>query len=369
MDRMKSCWAVIAAVGLVLAVSARGQQLVEARNGQKPEVQALLSALTVEKARTYKNMHVFPIRFSGKQAGGDWETMDAAVESGWLKISEKENAAVSEVHMENVSDKTIFLLSGEIVKGGKQTRMIRQDTILEPGNKVVVPVFCVERGRWRGGKEFGVAKQLVPNRMRRKVSEGADQSVVWDDVAASSRALGAPASPTGSMEEALSDGEVQSRFDEMHESLGHFSPRDTIGIAIADSRTGQVIGLEVFGRRNLFENLQGKLMEGYAADLVLSDAFTAGSKVERAVTEKDVAEFIQRALEGASRYEDTPGSGRGIGLTSGNLLGKGVALAQSVIHLSVQTRGPDLPVKPIVRPSLPRLEDPRRRAPYDRPIR
>jgi len=299
-------------------------------------------------------MHVFPIRLRGKQAGGDWETMDAAVESGWLKISEKENAAVSEVHMENVSDKTIFLLSGEIIKGGRQTRMIRQDTIVEPGKKVVVPVFCVEHGRWRGGKQFGAAKQLVPNRVRRGVSEGADQSAVWNDVAASSEAIGAPASQTGSMEEALSDREVQRRFDEMHESLGHFSPRDTIGIAIADIRTGQVIGLELFGRRDLFANLQGKLMEGYAADLVLSDAFTAGSRVERAVTKKDVAEFIWRALEGSSRYEDTPGSGRRIDLTSGNLLGKGVALAGSVIHLSVQTRGPDLPAKPIVRPSGPR---------------
>ena len=128
MGRMKWVGAVIVmAAVLVLAVSAGGQQLVEAKTGQKPEVRALLSALTVEKARVYNNMHVFPIRFSGKQAGGDWETMDAAVESGRLKITEKENAAVSEVYMENVSDKTIFLLSGDSLRKAKKNQATEKE--------------------------------------------------------------------------------------------------------------------------------------------------------------------------------------------------------------------------------------------------
>jgi hypothetical protein len=62
-----------------------------------------------------------------------------------------------------------------------------------------------------------------------------------------------------------------------------------------------------------------------------------------------VEAFIVRVLEGTSKYEDTPGSGRGIDLTSGTVRGKGVALGASAIHISIQDlQSPVTPAKPIV---------------------
>jgi hypothetical protein len=134
----------------------------------------------------------------------------------------------------------------------------------------------------------------------------------------------------------------------VHKALGHFSPPETVGIAIADARTGRVIGLEVFGRRDLFEGLEDKLVEGYAVDLVLTAAGPAPDS-KPAVGEKEVAEFIRQALAGGSQYERTPGSGRGVDLTSGALRGKGVSVGEMLIHLSVQeTKVLATPAKPIV---------------------
>ncbi len=166
----------------VRPVQAQSQPNVE-KAGQTPEVKTLLGGLVVDKARVYKNMLVFPIRYEGPQAPGDWETMDKAVEAGHLKILEKAEAQVSEVQVENVGDATVFLMSGEIIKGGQQTRVIRQDTVIEAKQRASVPVFCVEPHRWVGKREFQGSRNLVPASVRSAIQGGAGQSEVWERAA------------------------------------------------------------------------------------------------------------------------------------------------------------------------------------------
>jgi hypothetical protein len=350
----KSVVMVLCAVAAVLCafgatgrpVQGQGQPPAD-KPAQAPEVKTLLGGLVVDKARVYKNMLVFPIRYEGRQAPGDWETMDKAVQAGHLKILEKAQAQVSEVQMENLSDATIFLTSGEIIKGGQQTRVISQDTVIEARQKAAVPVFCVEPHRWTGKRDFENSRNGVPASVRGAIQNGAGQSEVWDRAATTAAALKAP-NATGNLDESLNSEQAQKDFEAAHKALGHFSPPETVGIAIADARTGHVIGLEVFGRRDLFENLEDKLVEGYAVDLVLT-AGDASADAKATVNEKDVAEFIQRALAGGSRYERTPGSGRGVELTAGTLRGKGVSAGEMLIHLSIQeTHMLATPAKPIV---------------------
>jgi len=320
--------------------------------GHVDEVLRLLTRLEVGAPRTYENMAVFPIRYTGRQAPGRWATLDESVARGELRISEKEEASVPEVLMENTGDKTIFVMSGEIVKGGKQTRVVRKDTIIEARQKVRVPVFCVERSRWHGGARLEGSAKMVPARMHDMMKRGSGQGVIWDSVEEYGDSFGVQ-SPTGSLDELLDSDRVQRTYDKVHEGLGKFTFSDTVGIAVADMRTRDVVGLEVFGRRDLFERLQEKLIEGYATDLVLGGTHPPGRKVPR-VTEEKVLAFIQRAIRGRSTYEDTPGSGRGIDLVAGTLRGKGVASGRNVIHLSIQDR------RPVVTPARPIVDQPRR---------
>jgi len=338
----------LVAVGLAAMLAAG--PIAEAK--QVPEVQRLLAGLSVEAPRSHKNMLVFPIRWSGKQAPGEWETLDAALSAGHLKVAEMSRASVPEVQVENTGGRSVFLMSGEIIRGGKQTRVIRKDTIVEPKQTVSVPVFCVERGRWAGGRDFKRARTIAPASIQDSINRGAGQGAVWERVRQAAPALGAE-SRTENLDEMLESEPTRAKFGEVHKDLGKFSPPDTVGIAVADARTGKVIGLELFGRRDLFDGLQEKLVEGYAADLVLTVA-DWDPKRGKAVAEKAVKAFIRRTLEGTSGYEDTPGSGRGIGITSGSLCGKGVALGGDAIHLSIQdTRPKPTPARPIVSPPRP----------------
>ena len=355
-----------AAAAMVILAGAMSLALGQQEKGtEKPEtpkaahvheVKVLLAKLAVDPPRKHKNMLVFPIRFSGKQAPGEWTVLDEATAAGELKVSEKDQASVPEVQMENTGPKSVLIVSGEIVKGGKQTRMAAKDTVIETKGKVAVAVFCVEQHRWSGGKDFKASTNMAPAAIKGSLMRGAGQAEVWEGVRQMNRSLApAAASPTESLEEGLESPEARQRKEAAHKDLGKFSPPDTIGIAVADARTGRVVGLELFGRRDLFERLQEKLIEGYALDLVQASGEWNDADAKK-VTEKDVEAFIALVLEGASKYEDTPGSGRGIDLASGTIRGKGVALGESAIHISIQDlRAPITPAKPIVdRPPAPR---------------
>lgn len=338
--------ALILTIALIVAVVAALAGAAHAKH--VPEVQRLLGGLTVEPPRAHKHMLVYPIRWAGKQAPGAWETLDAALSAGHLKVGEMPQASVPNVEVTNAGDRTVFLMSGEIIKGGKQTRVIRKDTIVEPKQKVAVAVFCVERGRWAGGKDFKRAPNIAPASIQDSINRGAGQGEVWSRVRQAAPAMGG-SNATESLNEMLESEKTRRSFGEVHKDLGKFSPPDTVGIAVADARTGKVIGLELFGRRDLFDGLQEKLVEGYAADLILTAA--ADRAPAKAVPTAEVLAFVRRALEGMSGYEDTPGSGRGLSLASGSVCGKGVALGDDAIHLSVQDTHPTaVPARPIVAP-------------------
>jgi len=362
MFRTRAGWAGLwsAAAAMVILAGAMGlafgqqdkaaaEKADTAKAAQVTEVKTLLAGLAVDPPRKHKNMLVFPIRFSGKQAPGEWTVLDEATAAGELKVSEKDQASVPEVLMENTGAKSVLIMSGEIIKGGKQTRMAAKDAVIETKGKVAVAVFCVEQHRWSGGKDFKASNNMAPAAIKGALIRGAGQAEVWAGVREMNRTL-APAAPppTDSLEEGLESPEARERKAAAHKALGKFSPPDTIGIAVADARTGRVAGMELFGRRDLFERLQEKLIEGYALDLVPASVEWNDADAKK-VTEKDVEAFIVRVLEGTSKYEDTPGSGRGIDLTSGTVRGKGVALGDNAIHLSVQDlRAPVTPAKPIV---------------------
>ena len=67
----------------------------------------------------------------------------------------------------------MFLLAGEVILGGKQDRIIGQNTIIAANTTQSVPVFCVEHGRWteqESGTVFHSAHALAHGRLRGKAA-------------------------------------------------------------------------------------------------------------------------------------------------------------------------------------------------------
>ena len=244
--------------------------------GQKPstaghvaELAAYLDRVEIAEPVTYGRLAVYPVLVpDGNELRGHWLTLDEALAQGSLVVREKGGGSVPTLSVENRSRKeTIFLMAGEIVSGGMQTRTVRKDVVLAPRQRVDLDVFCVEHRRWEGASDFSAAKALVPQSIQKEMRKGADQTRVWSEVARNNAALHAE-NRTGSLDLALKDSKVADRLGEVRRHILPEVPRGVKGfIFVAD---GRALGAEFFGREELARQLLPKLLDAYAVDFVLT---------------------------------------------------------------------------------------------------
>jgi len=104
----------------------------------------------------------------GSATGGDVPlSLEEALAKGRVNVRETGN--VNELTVENVGDSEVFVQAGDIVKGGRQDRVLSVDLLLPPRSGVVpIAAFCVESGRWtaRGqedARQFSTAAAAMPS--------------------------------------------------------------------------------------------------------------------------------------------------------------------------------------------------------------
>lgn len=315
--------------------------------GHVPELARYLDRLDVRRPAMCGRLAVFPVTLRGGEGlGGRWLTMDAAISRGTLVVREKDGGGtVPVIWMENRSqNEHVFIMAGEVISGGKQTRTVRQDVLLAPGQRVDVAVFCVEQHRWQGDAKFSGGEILVPQSVQREMRKGADQAAVWGEVARSNAALGVQ-SPTGSLEPAMKSAPVRRELESVRRAITPDIRGDSVGFIFVDRSTGRTVGAEFFGRSDLAMPLLGKLLDAYAVDLVVG-----GAKEDRAwggPPGEDVARGLLDWIRRAGSYRaETPGSGAGIRMRAAGLVGDGVSLGGDIVHFGCQAEAYNVPVPP-----------------------
>jgi hypothetical protein len=155
-----------------------------------------LTRLEVGDGASYDRMVVFPV-FSPAQSPAplDYFTLAEALREGWAEVAEKPAASVPELVLVNRGKSMLFVLDGEEVVGGRQNRIVNASFLVAPGSRVVLPVSCVEHGRWHGtssrfesGEAMSFAlkrekEQQVRRNLRTVGAHQADQGAIWDHIA------------------------------------------------------------------------------------------------------------------------------------------------------------------------------------------
>jgi len=92
-------------------------------------------------------------------------TLDEARARGALTVVEHAQASVPELIAENRGKTHVLLLTGEILVGGKQNRVLREDLLLPPlSGPRNIAVYCVEQGRWNEGRKDFESRSSVATR-------------------------------------------------------------------------------------------------------------------------------------------------------------------------------------------------------------
>jgi len=148
---------------------------------------------------TFRQLAIFPVIQTA--VGVDktqYMTLSEGLSHKLVAVSEVGGGgSVNTLLVTNKSERPLLILGGEVVLGGQQDRILGQDTIIPAHEEMRVQVFCVEHGRWSGGRQFSAAQGMADTKIRVRAKYRADQSQVWAEVAKKNAAHGvAPSTGT-----------------------------------------------------------------------------------------------------------------------------------------------------------------------------
>jgi hypothetical protein len=261
-------------------------------------------------------------------------TLQEALDKGSVRVLE--TGEVNELKIENTGEDDVFIQSGDIVKGGKQDRVLRLSFVLPPKSGAVpIAAFCVEAGRWsaRGSESvaaFMSAAEAMPSREAKlamrapnaaaaagpAASNAADrigvdpvhsrQQEVWASVAATQSKLSeqletAVASPRSatSLQLSLENEKLkEARAAYMSALDGSAAKKDDIvGYVIAVN--GSVASADVYPSNALFRKMWPKLLAAAVTEAIGA----RGGKPADAPSVETVDRFLVAAESGSAQEE------------------------------------------------------------------
>jgi ARG and Rhodanese-Phosphatase-superfamily-associated Protein domain len=235
----------------------------------------------------------------------------------------------------NRGDMAVLLLDGEELLGAKQNRVINLTILVPARHSSVIPVSCVESGRWRrtsksfmsaprtqfaegrAAKMRQVTSSLLASGVRRS-----DQHAVWSVIAEKSARLGAT-SDTAAM---------SAMYDKVDHSLDDFvaafPPVDRqVGAVFVVN--GRLAGLELFDASSTWRKLAPKLVRSYALDAIDFQKQRCGpvaSTVGRTL--------IEAVVSSKSSVFPALGEGEDVRLNGSDIIGAALVARGRAIHVT-----------------------------------
>ncbi|MGQ9922098.1 MAG: ARPP-1 family domain-containing protein [Desulfobacca sp.] len=304
----------------------------------KTIVTDFLQHLAVGPEQRYRNLVIFAL-LADEETPVSYLTLDEALEQRLLIITETDAAGeVPALKVVNNSSQKVLLLDGEELVGAKQNRILNITILLPPQSETVLPVSCIERGRWSyESHEFRSPKRTINAELRKKKTQSvtfavrhfgafhANQGEIWDEIEAKFARAQINPSPT----QALSDlYEVQRESSEDY--LGHFSPvAQQVGLAAAID--GTLAGVELLGRADSLQRLYPKLVGSYVLDALE----TAKQQITASPSPEDVQHLLDDGAAAIVERRPSVGLGFDLRLESAKVIGAGLEYEDHILHLSL----------------------------------
>ncbi len=261
---------------------------------------------------THDNLSVFLICGKNKVEGKEFLTLEEALDKKVAMVHETED--VEELLIDNYDPKIyIYIQQGDIVKGGKQDRVLSFDVVVPPkAKKFRIKSFCVEQGRWnRRGAEssayFSMSGKQVAGKKLKAMSNVAvgRQAQVWDNVKEVQAKLASKAEldvsrlgSQSSLQLTLEAGTVDKAAKAYTKALSGApgGKKDVVGFAFVIN--GKVSSANVYASNVLSEKLWSKLLEASAVEAVAEKEKEKDGTFQPAAA-KDVKTWLENAEKGA----------------------------------------------------------------------
>jgi hypothetical protein len=272
----------------------------------KPRGKNDSSALRVSGPYVYAGMDLYLVH--GSDAGGSRKIVPLADALEQGKIVVRETGNVSQLTVENASDVDVYIQAGDIVKGGRQDRVLGTDLILKPrSGPVPIASHCVERGRWQrregeASDRFASSQQALSSNALKIANHRGSQAEVWSNVQVAQENLGRnlktdvrSSKSASSLQLTLENEQVRAGVEGY---VRAFSPLvqahpDVVGYAFAVD--GRLKSADVYASRALFLKLWPKMLRAAATE-ALSERTPATAHTPPTI--ESVRSFLSDANQG-----------------------------------------------------------------------
>ncbi len=278
-------------------------------------------AYRISAPYSHKNLTIFLIHGKNETTKTNILTLQEAMERKILRVYETSD--VNELAVENVSKYfDVFIQSGDIVKGGKQDRILAVSIIIRAhSGRIKIEAFCVESGRWqkRGNEDAGQFSssndRIVSKELKLAANGERSQQEVWAKVSEAQDKLSknvggavASASSRSSLQLSLENTKVTATADEYVRKLSNLidGRSDVIGYAFAVN--GKINSADVYVSNTLFKKLWPRMLKAAAIEAVAEKDTRAASTP--AAKPDEVKAFMSDADRGRAEERASSGSTR-----------------------------------------------------------
>ncbi len=272
------------------------------------------SNYTLSGPYQHENLTIFLIHGPDQPDSRMFTSLQSAMERKLVIVHE--TGDVNELAIENTSNlEEVFVQAGDIVKGGRQDRVLSVDLILPVrSGKVPISAFCVENGRWsqRGDEPAGLftmSESMVATRSLKLATRSEkSQARVWAEVRTTQNKLstnvGAPVASQASetsLQLSLEHGKVQGSSAAYVDKLSSIvdGSKDVIGFAFAINN--ELNSADVYSSIALFRRFWPRLLKTAAIEAVAE--FTPNVKNEP-VSMSATGEFLVSSERGEETFND-----------------------------------------------------------------
>jgi hypothetical protein len=287
------------------------------------------SDVEVGDAVAIGGLSVFPLT-SVKVDGPPYLTGPEAFEAGLIEVGELDPPEVPHLAVTNIADVPILLVEGEMLIGGDQNRTMNVTVLCPARTRIIVPVSCVEAGRWGARRTMHSLTRHAPGSLRAVKTANlesrtndvadrrSDQGQVWDEVDRQSFAH-CISSETAALDDIQE--EIEARIADQLEQIKP-TPGQVGVVCIAGDK---VVGLDLFDKPSTLEHYLRGIIAGHVLDAPIVDRGSESiDAIERFLAEVDVS---GREI----------GQGVGLGdevLLHGVVTGVGLTYENRLVHLA-----------------------------------
>jgi hypothetical protein len=275
-------------------------------------------------------------------------TLEEAIPLGFRVTEVDAAGSVPELRAHNPLESDVLLYDGEELVGAKQNRILNVTVLAAAGTETLIPVSCVEQGRWSARTaSFTPARHAAYPELRRRkavalsaapLARGIAQSEVWADVSAKAERLdvhsetGAQADIFEAREKSLADR--RRAFAAVPGQCGAL-------LALGRDR----LCLDYVSRPDAFARLYPKLLDGYLLDALELPAPTPADT-------SALEAFLAAAAAAPRSRRPSAGLGEDVRLRGDRVVGSGLEHDGELIQLSAfSTDGAAEPQTRVARPS------------------